>query len=115
MCGFKGFLDRTLVGVEAAHIKWHQAGGPDSHPNGIALCALHHKLFDRGMITFSPAGTIVVSECAHGSAMFAHLVSDFHGRMVSIPHRDEYRPAEDYLAWHVSEVFHPPARQSITA
>ena len=34
------------VGLEAAHIKWHSAGGPSVESNGIALNSLHHKLFD---------------------------------------------------------------------
>jgi predicted restriction endonuclease len=69
-----------FVGVEAAHIKWHQAGGPDTSPNGIALCALHHKLFDRGMITFSEDHRVLVSENA------------------------------THVTWHVREVFREPAR-----
>ena len=41
-------LDQETLGIEAAHIKWHQAGGPDTEDNGLALCTLHHKRFDRG-------------------------------------------------------------------
>lgn len=48
VCGFNVRVGNTLVGLEAAHIRWHQAGGPDIEKNGVALCSLHHKLFDRG-------------------------------------------------------------------
>ncbi len=41
------------MAIEAAHIKWHQAGGPDIEQNGIALCSMHHKLFDRGVFTIT--------------------------------------------------------------
>jgi putative restriction endonuclease len=41
-------LTHTLVCVEAAYIKWHQAGGPDIEENGNALYPLNHYLFDRG-------------------------------------------------------------------
>ena len=51
VCGFDVRIGNTLVGLEAAHIKWHQAGGPDTEVNGVALCSLHHKLFDRGAFT----------------------------------------------------------------
>ena len=44
VCGYGIRLGEKLVGVEAAHIKWHRAGGPDIENNGIALCSLHHKL-----------------------------------------------------------------------
>ncbi len=48
VCGFDVRVGDSLVGLEAAHIKWHQAGGPDEDNNGICLCTMHHKLFDRG-------------------------------------------------------------------
>src|SRR5437588_7846441 len=50
------------VGLDAAHIRWHQAGGPDREGNGLALCVLHHKLFDLGAFTVSPSGLLLVSD-----------------------------------------------------
>jgi putative restriction endonuclease len=32
-------------------IRWHAHGGPDEVPNGLAPCALHHRLFDHGVLT----------------------------------------------------------------
>ncbi len=104
---------QVLVGVEAPHIKWHQAGGPDRFENGVALCSLHHKLFDRGVFTISPLMQVLVSESANGSAMFEHVVLDFHGRELNRPLRAEYAPRETFLEWHVAEVFRPPARKVI--
>ncbi len=110
ICGFTSRIGHVLVGIEAAHIKWHQAGGPDTHPNGLALCSLHHKLFDRGMITFTDDYRILVSESATGSAMFQHLVLDFHGRELNMPVRTAYNPDLRFIEWHVSEVFRSPGR-----
>jgi putative restriction endonuclease len=59
------------LGIEAAHIMWHQAGGPATIQNGLALCILHHKLFDRGVFTFSEDRMVQVSELAHGGKHFA--------------------------------------------
>ena len=39
-------LGRYPVGIEAAHIRWHSQQGPDEITNALALCALHHTLFD---------------------------------------------------------------------
>ena len=111
VCGFTSRIDNTVVGVEAAHIKWHQARGPDEIPNGVALCSLHHKLFDRGMITFTDDYRVLVSEHATGSAMFEHMVMDFHGRELSMPIRTDYHPNLTFVAWHVREVFREPARE----
>ena len=70
VCGFNVCVGNTLVALEAAHIKWRQAGGPDVEENGIALCALHDKLFDRGAFTFTPELGIQVSDRAHDTHGF---------------------------------------------
>jgi putative restriction endonuclease len=110
ICGYTSRLSDTLVGVEAAHIKWHQHGGPDTTPNGVALCALHHKLFDRGIIAFSEDHRVLVSENATGSAMFSHMVLDFNGHPLREPIREAYSPDPTFREWHVREVFREPAR-----
>lgn len=51
VCGFSLRLVDGLIAVDAAHIQWHSHGGPDEVTNGLALCALHHRLFDHGAIT----------------------------------------------------------------
>lgn len=50
ICGFNMRHDSTSVALEAAHIKWKQHGGPCEVSNGLALCAIHHKAFDKGSI-----------------------------------------------------------------
>lgn len=115
ICGFSSRLGDILVGVEAAHIKWHQAGGPDDLPNGVALCSLHHKLFDRGIITISPDLKVSVSETATGTAIFDHIVVAFHGKDMRIPLRKAYYPFDGYLRWHSREVFKHPSREVLTA
>ncbi|MEX1080452.1 MAG: HNH endonuclease, partial [Halofilum sp. (in: g-proteobacteria)] len=54
LCGYDIRLDTTVIGLEAAHIMWFQAGGPDVESNGLALCVLHHKIFDLGAFTIAP-------------------------------------------------------------
>lgn len=110
VCGFSVRLADTLIGLEAAHVKWHQAGGPDVRKNGIALCSLHHKLFDRGAFTISPELAIQVSERVNGATGLAEWLLDFHARSLRRPQRLEYEPGPAYLGWHAREVFHGPAR-----
>jgi putative restriction endonuclease len=64
VCGFDVRLGSQILGLEAAHIKWHQAGGPDEEQNGLALCSLHHKAFDLGAFTIQPDSVLLVSEQA---------------------------------------------------
>ena len=110
VCGFNVRMGNTLIALEAAHIKWHQAGGPDSEENGIALCALHHKLFDRGAFTVSPDLRIQVSDRAHGTHGFDEWLGPYHGKALRPPQRPSYYPQPTFVAWHVREVFQGEAR-----
>ena len=111
VCGLDVRLGATLVGLEAAHIKWHQAGGPDVEANGLALCSLHHKLLDRGVFTLTARDQILVSEQAVGSTGFHEWVLGFHGKGLAAPVRDEFRPKAEFARWHTREVFQGPGRQ----
>ena len=99
------------VALEAAHIKWHQAGGPDIEVNGLALCSLHHKLFDRGAFALSKHLEILVSDDAYGSAGFQEWLMRFHGQKLNFPQRQTYYPNEDFTGWHVREVFQGEYRE----
>jgi putative restriction endonuclease len=110
VCGFNVRLGDALVAVEAAHIKWHQAGGPDHEQNGIALCSLHHKLFDRGVFTLSESMIFQVAENAHGTHGMDEWLMRYHGQEIRKPQRPDYYPGNEYMGWHVREVFRGPAK-----
>ena len=111
VCGFDVRLGLQPVALEAAHIKWRQAGGPDLEVNGLALCSLHHKLFDRGAFTLSNELEILVSEDAHGTAGFNEWLMRFHGEKLNFPQRQTYYPSENFTCWHVREVFQGEYRE----
>lgn len=110
ICGFDVRLSGTLIGIEAAHIKWFQAGGPDTPENGLALCSLHHKLLDRGAFTIATNGTMVVSQRISGSSGLSEWLMDFHGKQLRQPVSSSYKPNSSFLDWHCREVFKGPAR-----
>jgi putative restriction endonuclease len=112
VCGFDVRLGSVSIALDAAHIRWHQAGGPDQETNGLALCVLHHKTFDLGAYTLSPAGVLLVSDQAHGTAGFEEGLMRHHGRPVRPPQRTTWAPEPDFLAWHGREVFKGTARHS---
>lgn len=58
-------------------LSWHQAGGPDEESNGLALCTMHHKLFDRGVFTLSDDLNVMVSD---GTKGFHEWVIAFNGK-----------------------------------
>jgi putative restriction endonuclease len=110
VCGFDVRVDHRQIGIEAAHIQWVQAGGPDVTENGLALCALHHKLFDRGAFTLSEARQVRVSEHAHGSTGLEEWLLRFHDRPLRSPVHPRYLPEAAYIRWHWKEVFRGPSR-----
>jgi putative restriction endonuclease len=98
------------IALDAAHIRWFQAGGPDQESNGLALCVLHHKTFDLGAFTVSRDGVLLVSDQAHGTAGFHEALTSRHGQPVRPPRRPEWKPAPESLDWHAREVFKVAAR-----
>lgn len=113
VCGFNVRLGHNLVAIDAAHIQWYQAGGPDTEENGIALCSLHHKLFDRGVFTITEERVMLVAEQAHGTQGFEEWLMRFHGKKMRSPIHPVYMPKENFINWHIREVFRGPARYRI--
>src|SRR5262249_856061 len=70
VCGSDVRLGSVSIALDAAHIRWVQAGGPDEEANGLALCVLHHKLLDLGAFTLDREGHVLVSEQANGTGGF---------------------------------------------
>jgi putative restriction endonuclease len=111
ICGFDVRLGHYPIALEAAHIKWHIAGGPDIEENGLALCTLHHKLFDLGAFTLSGSFEILVSDHAYGTHGFQEWLMRFHGGKLKLPQRLDYLPNEDFRDWHIREVFQGDYRE----
>jgi putative restriction endonuclease len=109
-CGFNVQLDNADLGLEAAHIRWCQFGGPDSIDNGLACCTIHHQALDRGAITVSDEHRILVSSRLHGGMRLDDLFLVLHGRSLLSPTRREALPKTTFLAWHRTQVFRGEAR-----
>jgi putative restriction endonuclease len=103
-CGYDGALLGAPVGIEAAHIRWFNFGGPDSLDNGLALCSLHHKLLDRGAIGLRDPGTIYVSDAFSAVGDIGRAVYSLHGRELQ-PRPGTSLPAVEHVLWHRQEVF----------
>lgn len=102
-CGFDGTLGGAPVGLEAAHVRWFNFGGPDEPDNGLALCALHHKLFDRGALGLSPEHHVLVSSSFRAVGA-GRAVYELHGRPLA-PRPGAQLPADQHVGWHTSQVF----------
>ncbi|MDN8601369.1 HNH endonuclease [Citrobacter sp. S2-9] len=105
ICGFNMRHDNTSVALEAAHIKWKQHGGPCEIPNGLALCAIHHKAFDKGSIGLDENMRVQVSAAVNGSGIVGRLFWDFDQKPIALPQIRENYPQEGFVEWHRREVF----------
>ncbi len=112
VCGHDLRLGGQVVGLEAAHIRWFQAGGPDIEPNGLALCSLHHKLFDLGVFTVIPGEyTVVVSQHLTGGDDARARMLSYHGAGLIGPQNAGYQARPEFLDWHKVQVFKEPQRE----
>lgn len=87
--------------LEAAHIL------PDGHPrgepivsNGLALCTLHHKAFDRHILGVRPDLVIEVRrdilEETDGP-MLQHGLQEIAGESIGVPRSERNRPRREFL------------------
>ncbi len=105
ICGYNLRHDSTPVGLEAAHIKWKQHGGPCTVNNGLALCSLHHSAFDMGSISIDNNMNLLVSESINGGRMVKQLFWSFAKQPILLPQNKDYYPSESFITWHRNQVF----------
>lgn len=114
VCGHDLRMGQQSIGLEAAHIKWFQANGPDEVTNGIAMCSLHHKVFDLGAFKILPETyQMIFSQHLNGGEAASHRMLAYHGTGLIRPQADEYLPHPANLDWHASQVFKSPARSGL--
>jgi putative restriction endonuclease len=114
VCGYDGQLVRETVGIEAAHIRWWAADGPDEVSNALALCSIHHKLLDRGAIGISSRYTVNVSQHFIGRSPAADTLVFAHvGKPLLAPQSGQPQPDLHHISWHNREVFRSPERAEV--
>ncbi|MFE3852403.1 phosphorothioated DNA-binding restriction endonuclease [Streptomyces griseorubiginosus] len=105
-CGYDGMIDTAPVGLEAAHVRLWAFDGPDDVDNGLCLCSLHHKLFDKGVLGIGDGHRILVSQRFVGRSPAARdHVTALAGRPLIGP-QPGIRPIRAaHRSWHTSQVF----------
>lgn len=110
-CGFDGILGGTTVAIDAAHVKMRSFDGPDDPDNGIALCVLHHRLFDRGAMGLDEDLRILVSQhMIVRDARTQMPVLSLVGRRMRKPQAAYHPPHTNYVNWHYENIFVEPPR-----
>jgi len=105
VCDWQLVADGVVDGLEAAHVKWHAADGPDEVSNGLALCSLHHKALDRGWCGVDESGRLRISHAVSGNDAFASMLGRFDDKPLRMARRAEDSLRSEHRRWHWSEVF----------
>ena len=103
------FGDR-LLGLEAAHIRWHSHDGGDVVPNGLALCAVHHKALDYGALGLDARGggfRILISRKVGGRSPATGRLLGYRDKPIRRPVSVADAPDRRFVEWHRREVYHP--------
>ena len=110
-CGYDGRIGAVPVGLEAAHVRWWAFDGPDDVDNGLCLCSLHHKLFDKGVLGIGDGHRILVSQrfVGHSPAAREHVTA-LAGRPLLGPQPGASTIAVAHRDWHTDQVFHGSPR-----
>jgi putative restriction endonuclease len=91
----------------ASHIKpWALCEESRADPeNGLCLCALHDKAFDRGLISVTENYLVLIAPIVKKSkAPFTEVaLTAFESGPIHLPTR--FAPKPDYLQWHRENVF----------
>jgi len=105
MCGFDGALGHYPVAIEAAHVRWHSQQGPDEITDALALCALHHALFDLGVLGITEDRRIRVSSLYIARNEAGQAVDALAGRALIAPRPGQPVVELDHVSWHHRQVF----------
>jgi hypothetical protein len=103
----------TVCGIDlptlliASHIvPWSVSEAHRTDPdNGLCLCTLHDRAFDRGLMAVGEALQVLVSPAARASrSPFCHAaLGAFAGQPIRLPTR--FPPKAQHLEWHRETVF----------
>ncbi|MCA1726390.1 MAG: HNH endonuclease, partial [Actinobacteria bacterium] len=86
--------------LDAAHIKEDAAGGLPIVPNGLALCAIHHRAFDAQVLGIRPDYRLEIRAdilAEHDGPTLQHALKEMHGGALVLPRRRLDRPSPELL------------------
>jgi putative restriction endonuclease len=86
--------------LDAAHIREDSDGGEPIVPNGIAMCAIHHRAFDNSVLGIRPDFVIEIRGDVLGEVdgpTLQHALQGLHSSNLALPKSREAWPREDLL------------------
>lgn len=81
--------------LDAAHIKEDADGGEPVVPNGLAMCAIHHRAFDAQVLGVRPDYIVEIRSDVleeHDGPTLRHALQGLHGESIALPRRRAAQP-----------------------
>jgi putative restriction endonuclease len=97
--------ERTLPGLDAAHIRDYGAAPEHSINNGILFRVDIHRLFEAGYVTVTPDHHFEVSQRIREEFEDGREYYKLHGTTVRLPKNPADHPLVDALWWHGEQRF----------
>lgn len=102
MTGLKLINGGGRCEIEAAHIKPVAENGPDSPRNGIALSRTVHWMFDRGILSLTDSGEILMAKGLVPEPVQRIITPDHR---IILPSEPSLRPHPLYLRHHREHIY----------
>jgi putative restriction endonuclease len=86
--------------LDAAHIKEDSDGGEPIVPNGVAMCAIHHRAFDANVLGLRPDYVVVIRPdilAEHDGPTLQHALQGLHGQVIGLPRKRAEQPSRELL------------------
>jgi len=90
--------------IDACHIIPFAESYNDTITNGIALCPNLHRAFDRGLIGIDENYKVVISK-AFKENESNYSITQFKGKLISLPFPTNLHPNTLNLKWHITNKF----------
>jgi hypothetical protein len=68
--------------------------------NGLALCAIHHKAFDKGSLGVDENMRVQISSAVNGNSVVSRFFWDFAGSQIHLLQKENY-PQASFIEWHI--------------
>jgi len=104
VCELKLITSSGISVIDAAHILPFSRFQNDDVRNGLALCKMHHWLFDHGLITVDKHYRIRVSNNIEREYP-NRVISGLNNSDLTLPEEMEKIPSQVTLQWHREQIF----------
>ena len=86
--------------LKASHILGDADGGEPAVTNGLSLCTIHHRAYDRNLLGISVDARVHITPRLlfdKDGPMLLHGLQEMHGAALTLPRKANNRPDRDHL------------------